>query len=570
MIRQKKSISLLICGEAGQGIQTIEAMLARIIKDCGFNVYATKEYMSRVRGGSNSVELRMGREIIRAPIKIVDICVLLSKDAFSHVESRLSGSTIIIGDKSVLGDSCEGVVDIPLRQEAETIGGRIYANIIAVGIISGMIGLSEEKALERAEKVFANKGKDIVKNNKRAVSRGYILASNLIDSGQIPKEKIVLPEGPCAPKKEILCNGADGIAIGAIGGGCNFISSYPMSPSTAVLTFLSQRASEFNIIAEQAEDEISAINMALGAWYAGARAMVTTSGGGFALMEEGVSLAGMLEMPVVIHMAQRPGPATGLPTRTEQGDLEMVLYSGHGEFPRVIFAPGSISEAFSCSRRAFYIADKYQVPVFILTDQYLIDSYYNCDPFPVRGDDSKNHIIRTGKDYKRYRLTEDGISPRGIPGYGDGLVLVDSDEHDEEGRITEDMKIRELMVDKRLKKAHLIAGDALAPVLIGNPGYSTLVISWGSTFHIVEESLKRLGRSDIAQLHFSQVHPLHEDTKKYLKKAKKTIIVENNATSQFGRLIKLNTSVEPEIKILKYDGLPFFADELAERLEKVI
>jgi len=215
--------------------------------------------------------------------------------------------------------------------------------------------------------------------------------------------------------------------LGAIAGGCSFISTYPMSPSTGVWIFLTQHSKEFDIITDQSEDEISAINMAIGAWYAGARGMVATSGGGFALMVEGLSLASMIETPVVIHLGQRPGPATGLPTRTEQADLEFVLHAGHGEFPRIILTPGTMEDAFNLSQRAFDLADKYQVPVFILTDQYFLDSYYNLPSLNLSDIRNQSHVVKTNKEYKRYQLTENGISPRGIPGYGEGLVSVDSD-----------------------------------------------------------------------------------------------------------------------------------------------
>ena len=570
MNKHKDYISLIICGEAGQGIQTVELLLTRIFKASGFNVYATKEYMSRVRGGSNSVEICISSRKVRAPVNYIDIAVLLDKEALGHVKNRLSESTIVLGEKDVIGPSPRKILDMPFLKEANEIGSKIYANIIAVGVISGILGIEEKNAIECVRSKFLNKSKDIIEHNSKAVQKGYNLAQNLVSSNTIPNDKFLISRGKATLKDEIICNGAEAIGIGALAGGCSFVSSYPMSPSTGVLVFLSKEAAKFNVIAEQAEDEISAINMAIGAWYAGGRALVTTSGGGFALMEEGVSLAAMLEVPIVVHVAQRPGPATGLPTRTEQGDLELVLYSGHGEFPRVIFAPGSVEDAFFCAHRAFHIADKYQIPAFILTDQYLMDSYYNCLPFTVPKEDSKNQIIKTDKNYKRYRITENGLSPRGIPGYGDGLVLVDSDEHDENGRITEDMNVRTKMVEKRLRKFTLINKDIIPPKLIGNPNYSTLLISWGSTFHIVKEAIDQLKRDDIALLHFNQVFPLHKDVATYLKKAKKTIIIENNATSQFGKLIKLYTGIEINEKILKYSGLSFFVDELVERLSNVV
>lgn len=570
MSGKNKSKAVLICGEAGQGIQTVESLLMGIFKTSGFNVFATKEYMSRVRGGSNSTEIRFSSGRVRAPVNYVDIAVLLDKNAFKHIEDRISEFTIIIGDKEIADTCSREMFGLPLSEIAGEIGNKIYANIIAVGVISGITGVEEDLAVECVRKSFKGKGSDIIEANCKAVKKGYGLAEDIEGLEKLFGRRATGTAKKASINDEIVCNGAESTGMGALAGGCNFVSSYPMSPSTGVLTFFARNAQKFGTVVEQAEDEIGAINMAIGAWYAGGRAMVTTSGGGFALMEEGVSLAAMLESPVVIHVAQRPGPATGLPTRTEQGDLEMVLYSGHGEFPRAIFAPGSVEDAFFCAHRAFHIADKYQIPVFILTDQYLMDSYYNCVPFTIPEDDAKNRIVKTDSSYMRYSLTENGISPRGIPGFGDGLVRVDSDEHDENGCITEDEKVRERMVEKRLKKLDLIAEDAARPRLTGNPDYETLLISWGSTYQIIKEALVSLGRDDIALLHFRQVYPLHKDTAGYLKRSKKNIIIENNATSQFGKLLKLYTGIDVETKILKYNGLPFYVDELTEKLNNII
>jgi 2-oxoglutarate ferredoxin oxidoreductase subunit alpha len=368
----------------------------------------------------------------------------------------------------------------------------------------------------------------------------------------------------------LLLSGTELVSLGAIAGGCNFISSYPMSPSTGVLTFLSQQQEEFGIIAEQAESEICAINMSLGAFYAGARAMVTTSGGGLALMVEGLSLAGMLETPIVIHLAQRPGPATGLPTRSEQGDLLFALFAGHGEFPRIIFSPGKTEDIFDLTRKAFDLADKFQVPVIIMTDQYLLDSSFLVSSIDVSKLKNKKYFIKTDKNYKRYKLTKDGISPRGIPGYGEGLVVVDSDEHDEEGHITEDLDFRTKIVDKRLNKMDSIKKEMEPPELIGNKNYKILVIGWGSTYYGIKETLEKLEDKRVAFLHYKQVYPLHPDTENYLKKADKTIVVENNATGQFAKLIKMETGIKIDNPILKYNGLPFGVEEIVKKLKAIL
>jgi 2-oxoglutarate ferredoxin oxidoreductase subunit alpha len=287
-------------------------------------------------------------------------------------------------------------------------------------------------------------------------------------------------------------------------------------------------------------------------------------------MTEGVSLAGMLESPIVIHLGQRPGPATGLPTRTEQGDLELALYAGHGDFPRIIFAPGTLEDAFHLTRKAFNLADKYQIPVLILTDQYLVDSYYNTTSFEISDIKVEKYVVKTSKDYERYVLTENGISPRGIPGFGAGLVAVDSDEHDQAGHITEDLDLRTRMVDKRLSKLELLKGEIIPPKLVGPEDYKNLIVCWGSTYSIVDEAVKNLNRDDVAFLHFKQLYPLPNETADYFQKADKIMIVENNATSQFAKLIKLHTGIDIENKILKYNGLSFYVEELTERLNTLL
>jgi 2-oxoglutarate ferredoxin oxidoreductase subunit alpha len=366
-------------------------------------------------------------------------------------------------------------------------------------------------------------------------------------------------------KGQLLMSGTDGVALGALAGGCNFISSYPMSPSKGVLVSLSQLAKEFGVVVDQAEDEIAAINRAIGAWYAGGRALVTTSGGGFALMTEGLSLAGMLESPVVIHVAQRPGPATGLPTRTEQADLQLVLYGGHGEFPRMIFAPGNPQEAFYLTHRAFNRSAKHQVPAIILTDQFLVDSSFICPRINLDGLRVEKHIVETEPGYRRYAFTGGEVSPRGVPGYGEGLVGVDSDEHDEDGHITEDLTLRPRMVQKRYhEKWGLLREDCVPPTLYGREDCAVLVVAWGSNYHVLREAIDNLEKSNVSMLHYSQVYPLSPDPREYLDRSDTVAIMENNATCQLGKLIQLETGfrIPEENRLLKYDGLPFSVEQV--------
>jgi 2-oxoglutarate ferredoxin oxidoreductase subunit alpha len=558
-------VSIAICGEAGQGIQTLETLVTWVLKNSGYNVFATKEFMSRVRGGANSTSIRVAAQRVSAHVDRIDLLIPLSPDGIPRLADRITPETIIIGEKEKIAKVVEAdryrIVDIPFSKIASDMGGGFYANIVATGVISCVFDIENEILSTIVEKIFSEKSRDVIDKNIKALEAGCHIGLGLIKTGEIAN----IPKNPRITG-ELLLNGTEAVTFGAIAGGCNFISSYPMSPSTGVLTHLSQVAEDFAIVSEQAEDEISAINMAIGAWYAGARAIITTSGGGFALMTEGLSLAGMIESPLVIHLAQRPGPATGLPTRTEQGDLNLALFAGHGEFPRIIFAPGTLEEAFSLSQRAFHLADKYQVPVFILTDQYLLDSYYNLPGLDIPGKTAENAIVKTAANYKRYALTDTGLSPRGIPGYGEGLVVADSDEHDEEGHITEDLHLRIKMVDKRLKKAERIAEETVAPRLFGSEEYETLVLCWGSTGNAVREAIEKMDGDRISALHFSQVYPLHADTAAYLNKAKRKVVLESNATSQFGSLVLLTTGIGMDARILKYNGLPFSVEEVMGRL----
>lgn len=558
-----EDVSIVICGEAGQGIQTVEEILVQAVKLGGYHVFSSKEYMSRIRGGENSTEIRVSSNRVIAYRDKIDILIAISKGAIDHLEERISKDTLIIGDEKTLAEvERQNVIKIPFLKMAAEIGGPIFANIIAAGALCKVLNVDKEIFEECIRAMFTRKGEEILQKDLKAGKEGYKVGENLIKS---EKFNIEIKKDPKI-RDELLLNGTDIVGMGCIAGGCKFMSSYPMTPSTPLQNFIAGNSIEFGMIFEQAEDEIAAINMGLGSSYAGARSLVATSGSGFALMSEAVGLSGMIETPIVIYLAQRPGPAVGLPTRTAQEDLKMALYSAPGETPKAIFAPGKFEDAFYLAYHAFNLADKYQIPVFMLSDQYFADIYYNLPDIDLNEVKFQKYIIKTTPDYIRYEITEDGISPRGIPGYGDGLVVVDSDEHDEEGHITEDLHLRNKMVEKRLKKLEGIKKDVIPPELVGNENYKFLVIGWGSTYGAIKEALDVIERDDIAFLHFKQVYPLHDSTLNYLKKAEKTIIFENNATSQFKNLIKQDTGFEIHKEALKYNGMPFSVEEVTEYL----
>ena len=565
-----EEVSIVLCGAAGLGIQTVEELLTKVLKKSGYHFFATKEYMSRVRGGLNSTEIRVSKKPVKAFVERIDLFFVFSPGAVSRHKHRLSKNTLIIGEHENimldLGKYDSDMFEIPITEEAQKLGNKVYSNSIAVGIITGLLDIELTLLDELLSQRFAMKGSEVITKNSEAVRIGYKYAKDLEESGRL----IIDIQPTNQPTDRVLLGGTEAVAIGALAGGCNNVYAYPMSPSTGVWTFLSQHQKEFDLIVEQVEDEIAAVNAVIGSWFVGGRGMVTTAGGGFALMEEGISLAGITETPIVIHLAQRPGPATGLPTRTAQEDLNLALYSGHGEFPRIIFAPGTIEDAFYLTQKAFNLADKYQIPVFILTDQYLLNSFYDMPQLDIQSLKIESHTIETNENYKRYELTASGISPRGIPG-GKGLVAVDSHEHDEEGHITEDLEfMRKKMVEKRFKKKESFIKETLPPEFIGDNDFTYLIISWGSTYHIIAEALKRIKNKQIAFLHFKQIFPLSQKTKDYLTQAKKIIVIENNFTSQFSVLLASTFGMKHSESILKYTGIPFSVEEIQERILQLL
>jgi 2-oxoglutarate ferredoxin oxidoreductase subunit alpha len=566
MKRFSGDISIVLGGAAGQGVQTVEALLVSVLKREGYHVFAIKEYMSRIRGGSNSTEIRITNKRRASFVDRIDLLFALDKDVLPHLEHRITKDTIVLGEREKVCTmtNCP-VVNVPFTQFANELGNPIYTSTVAVGVVLGMLEADLSVLQSYLKERFARKGEEVVAKNLEAAEKGYAFGAHIAYDAGI---EVAISRHDTV-KDELLLDGVTALGLGTLSAGCNYISSYPMSPGTGLLTFLAEQGKDFGVVVDQAEDEIAAINQGLGAWYAGARAIVTTSGGGFALMTEGVSLAGIIETPIVVHIGMRPGPATGLPTRTEQADLNLALYAGHGEFPRAIFAPGTLEECFLAAEQAFHVADTYQVPVFILTDQYLLDSLGTVSEKKLVPLSVVNHIVETEATYERYALTKDGVSPRGIPGYGQGLVGIDSDEHDEAGHITESAFVRQAMHDKRLSKLAGMRDEALMPTTLGDVVHADIVVvTWGSNRGVLEEALEILDNESMAGLHFHQVYPLPAKAKKLLSK-KKVVVMENNATGQFAHLLTLEYGIKVSENILKYNGDPFSVEEGVKKLKKL-
>ena len=352
-----------------------------------------------------------------------------------------------------------------------------------------------------------------------------------------------------------------------------------MTPASSILEYIADKGREYGAVMVHTEDEIAAMNMAVGAGYAGVRAMVATSGGGFALMVEGLALAGMTETPVVVVLGQRPGPATGLPTRTEQAELFFALHAGHGEFPRAVLAPATVEDAFYTAVKAFNLAEKYQTPVLILTDHHLASSYSTVNKFDLtkvkveRGALITDADLKNPMDYKRHLVTASGISPRALPGQGQALVVTDSDEHDEAGHMIEDAATRNAQVEKRMRKLDGLKREITPPELRENKGAGATLIGWGSTYGAIREAADILAKEGkvVNTLHLSQVWPFPSDSViAALKKTKQNIVVEGNATSQLAALIRRETGITIDASILKYDGRPFSPAEIVDRVKQEV
>lgn len=554
-------IKIVIGGEAGQGIQTISNIMSKFFLRSGYYVFTEQSYQSRIRGGHNFTQVRVSSEPVSSPDDGIDILVALNRETVDIHSSETGG--IIIYDNELIKDlSGDKLFGVPLQKIAiEKTQNKLAVNSVACGVLAGLLD-GDISILERLMREQF-KDPDIGEKNVLAVRSGY----------EIGKSNRTLPFKitPLSQKGRLLIDGGSAVGFGAIVAGCRFLSAYPMTPGTAVMNFLAGHSKRFNIVVEQAEDEIAAINMVLGASFAGVRSMVTTSGGGFALMVEGLSLAGMTETPCVIHIGQRPGPATGLPTRTEQGELLFVINAGHGEFPRYITAPRDAEDAFYKTIKAFNLADKYQIPSIILTDQFLIDSMTTIDSLDVKDIKIERHIVtEPDNNYARHLLTSSGISPRALPGTEGILVITDSDEHDEEGHITEDLEIRKNMVEKRLKRGEYLKEDVEEPVFFGDKDSSIVLTGWGSTYGILKEAVNRLTEEGISVslLHFSDVYPLPDKTLNSLRD-KRFISVENNATGQLAQLIRRETGINITEKILKYNGRPFTPSEIVRRFKEI-
>lgn len=567
-------LTIIVAGAAGQGMQTIAAILAKALTRQGYSVHCTHDLMSRIRGGHNFTAVRISDRPVNSPAERANILVALDRDSVDlHLGELVDGGVAVVDSKIPQPGTTDHRVNlfpVPLEGLAVEHGrDKRMANAVACGAIFSLMSYDIDVLADTLGDIFSAKGDPVVEANIRAARAGYEFAEREF-KGACPY--CALHARQDDPVRRLLMTGSEAVGYGALVAGVRFLSAYPMSPATAVMEYLAARQREVGaLLVEQAEDEIAAVNMAIGAAVAGARAMTCTSGGGFALMAEGLSLAGMAEVPLVLYVAQRPGPATGFPTRTEQGDLLFALHGGHGEFARAILCPGDAGEAIDAMTRAFNLADRYQTPVIVLGDQHLGDSHWTLDAIdPGRIPIDRGKLLDAWDaargEYRRYQLSPDGVSPRLVPGKAGQVQYWDSDEHTEEGHITESAAVRRQMVAKRLHKLKGLAVESLPPS-VHDRGDDVALVGFGSSKHAVIEAVDLLAGRGVkaSAVHFPQAWPLHPDTAGLLGEFLTVVVVEQNATGQFARLLHSETGIRPQGPILRFDGRPLTATYIVDQ-----
>ncbi|KKQ24248.1 MAG: Pyruvate flavodoxin/ferredoxin oxidoreductase domain protein [Candidatus Roizmanbacteria bacterium GW2011_GWC2_37_13] len=576
-----------IGGEAGFGIMTTGLVFSKIASRLGYHIFDYIKYPSLIRGGHNSFETRVSDQVVRQLKYNVDLLICLNKETFDQNKKFLLVDSIVVYDSSdfVPEKGSYKTLDIPFKKILEEQKGQVVMkNTIALGATLAILGGEIDELEHIIEEQFGRKGEEVINFNKQFVRKGY----DYVKKNYFQLIKPLLTKKTSETK--LVLTGNDAFSLGSVVADCRFYCAYPMTPSSSVLTTLASWQKKNNMIVRHGEDEISVINTALGSSFAGVRSAVGTSGGGFALMVEAVSLAGVTETPIVIFLSQRPGPATGMPTWTEQSDLLFTVHAGHGEFPKIVLAPGDVEEMIELTAKAFNLADVYQLPVVVMSDMFLSEGHKSVskkfvDDFIANYKVNRGKLLKEitndklqmtnqvqnsnvkSKNFLRYKITEDGISERLIPGIPGYYFQANSYEHLEDGHTTEEAKPRIDQVDKRNKKWQTyLEKDFSLPKVYGDlEKAETVLVSWGSVKGSIIEAQKTL--ENTAFIHFNHVYPLDKDKIRKLFSAKKRyILLENNSWGQMGKLLAMETGVEIEEKILKYDGRPIWTEEIIRKL----
>ncbi|MSQ23057.1 MAG: 2-oxoacid:acceptor oxidoreductase subunit alpha [Chloroflexi bacterium] len=569
-------------GEAGQGADSSGHGFAKALARAGLYVYGNQDYMSRIRGGHNFFQIRVNERDIQASTPGIQVLMPLDlMTVTEHLDEMVPGSAVIMDAPMKIDDSrltSRGIkpIRVPLTEIAQREGGnKIMMNTASLAVAAGLVDLPFEFIEQVILDNFGNrKGSAIAQANIAVAKAAYDEGAREFGPDFEFKLK------PIPNTHRMLINGNQAIAFGAAAAGCRWISMYPMTPATTVTEWLAAHHKKLGIVVKECEDEITAVLMAIGAAHSGVRAMTATSGGGLSLMVEAIGLAAITETPLVVVDAMRGGPSTGLPTRTEQSDLQFVINLSQGEFPRVVLTPGTVEECFQAGWRAFNFAEKYQIPVFILTDMNQSNAIraIDQDRFDMGAVEINRGDLLTDADldaltepYLRHKLTANGISPRAMPGHPNGVMLTTSDEHFENGQAVEEVEMRILQMDKRMRKLDEAAKDIRPPLLEGPEDADLTLVGWGTTYGPIHEARLILSADGLKvnHLHYHEVWPFPSArTEEVLGNARRVIDIENNYTGQLALVIRMMTGIDIPHKILKYDGRPFTGEDLAEKVRE--
>ncbi len=589
---QKQKISIKIAGAQGQGAGSGGQGLAKVFKRAGLHVFGIFDYMSLIKGGHSFFQLTISDEEIFANTEKFHVMVSFDpqnvQETVANIKTLQEGGLFVVDDSTPLKPEVTVALEevgatlcpIPMVKLGTEIGGnRIMANTVALGAVVGLLKLPFEILDDVVRENFKKKSPEIADKNSAVAKAGYDFGIENFAS----KFQFQVPALNKEVANNMLINGNESIAFGSYAGGCRFFSAYPMTPGTSVFEWFTKNNAKLGVVTKHTEDEIAAICMAIGAGQVGARAMTSTSGGGFALMVEAIGLAGMTEVPVVIVDAQRGGPSTGLPTRTEQSDLLFAINAGHGDFAKIVLAPGTVEQCYEAGYRAHNLAAKYQTPVIILTDLLMADHLRDSkqDSYQLPKVDfgkfvSKEELDKMEDQYLRFKFTEDGVSPRALQGHPKAVHAPATDEHDETGHITEDADNRNRMMEKRMKKLESALADIKGPSFYGPENAALTLIVWGSTYGATREAVDIISRDEkrkekINLLHFTDVWPFPaQATLEALKKVKLGVTLEQNFSSQFTRLMKSETGYEPHLRLNKYDGRQITPEEIVREVDQIL
>lgn len=566
-----------IGGEAGHGIKAVGSTFARMCTAAGYHVFDEAEYPSLIRGGHNTLQVVASTEPVQAGREKIDLLVALNDETITrHIEELFPEGGLIfdsshtkIDPKSLRTDI--KIYAVPMAQLAAEFGGEIMRNTVALGASAALFECDFALITAALKQTFKGKNPEVLKQNALAAKAGF----EYVQRSYPQHLKWKLQKHPT--REHLYLTGNDALALGALRAGLNFYAAYPMTPASPLLEFFAEHASQFGILVKQTEDEIAAINMAIGAGFAGARAMVATSGGGFSLMVEALGLAGATETPIVINLGQRPGPSTGLPTWTEQGDLLFALHASQGDFPRAIVAPGDTKECFVETARAFNLAQQFGMPIFVITDKYLVESHHDTPPFDPSsaGYESPPRYVGTKKTEPFARYATSGsntIAARPLPGQEGGIYLANSDEHDEFGYSNEEIAVRVAQMDRRMGKLTALEPLLPEPVVEGEQNAEINFVCWGSTKGPVRDAIGMLAQKGITAnfLNLAWIQPFPTDAvNRFVHAAKTLVLVENNYSGQFGLLVQSHTAKKIPYRLLKYSGRQFYPEEIVKYVEGI-